>query len=229
MYKKAPINTPYRRAILKAIESLHDFQSRSSIDAIRRHVQATLADAAVAADAAALVDGTAATQQQLQDDRNMYKWNDTLFLKTLKSVAQNGEVDLCSNILAELSPQYKRRRADSLLRWQQQQQEFPSPPLLAAPTDNNNNTRLPMDPPHLHPSLHYTAEFKEPPKRPREHEKWKIIPKREYDRTMCVVCLFGYCLCLYDFHSDSWQLRLRFYVTSGCVFLTVPFCSKFFW
>jgi len=82
-------NTIYRRAILQAIESLKDFQSRSSIDAVRRHTQDILED---------------------------HTWNDALFLVTFKSIVKSGDIDLYPHVSAELSPGYKRNRTDSLLR-----------------------------------------------------------------------------------------------------------------
>lgn len=133
-------NTLYRKAILKAIESLNDFQSRSSIDAVRRH-----------------------TQDILEDQ----SWNETLFLLTLKSIVKSGEIDLFPHVSAELSPDYKRKRADSLLRRvEERMKHSPLIPVKPAPLIITN------DPP------------KDAPKgRRKEHEKWKIIPKSEYDRS----------------------------------------------
>jgi hypothetical protein len=82
----------YNKAIMQALEETRDFQSRSNLDSIRRHTLAILDD----------------------QDVEKFKWNDIIFLRTLKSIVQDGDIDLCSNILAELSPSYKRKRADSL-------------------------------------------------------------------------------------------------------------------
>ena len=156
LYSPAP-NTIYRRAILQALEysSLQNFNSRSNIDAIRRHTKEIIAD---------------------HDDPEA--WNDTLFLQTLKSVVNQGDVELLANIQAELSPTYKRKRAHS---WQkkleaQQQEAPPQLPIMMGPP-----ATLPVAEPH-----HVVIAFKdpkEPPHRPREHEKWKILPKRIHDRT----------------------------------------------
>ena len=163
-------NTIYRRAILHAFEysSLHNFNSRSNIDAIRRHTKEIVAD---------------------HDD--LSEWNDILFLQTLKSVVNQGDVELMANIQAELSPTYKRKRANSLQKKLEQCQSItsssstaqapPELPIMAHPTTSNNTFNLPVAEPH-----HVIFAFKDPkvpPHRPREHEKWKIIPKHIYDRT----------------------------------------------
>jgi len=144
---------------LQAIERLHDVRSRSNIDAIRRHTKAILEE----------IETTTTTAQQHPHEY----WNDTLFLQTLKSVVSRGEVDLCSNIQAELSPTYKRHRADSLLQKIEQETRTSIPP--------PQPVLLPDVQPH-HVIIAYT-DPKVPPHRPREHEKWKIIPKKVYDRT----------------------------------------------
>lgn len=80
----------YRRAILGALESLHDFQSRSNIDAIRR-----------------------ATQTIIMEEDHC-PWSDTFFMKTFKSLVSTSEIEICANINASLSPDYKRKRALSI-------------------------------------------------------------------------------------------------------------------
>lgn len=152
LYSPAP-NTIYRRAILQALEysSIQNFNSRSNINAIRRH-----------------------TKEIIADHEDTDAWNDTMFLQTLKSVVNQGDVDLLANIQAELSPTYKRKRANSLQKKLENMAHAPPLPIAMAPT-------LPVAEPH-----HVIIAFKnpkEPPHRPREHEKWKIIPKRIYDRT----------------------------------------------
>lgn len=131
----------YRRAILQALEETRDFQSRSNLDSIRRHTIAIL-------------------ESQKHDS---FKWNDVIFLRTIKSVVNHGDIELCSNILAELSPSYKRKRADSLSHRMSIVLEPDAPP----PHPTMGNPRL---------------SVKEPPHRPREHDKWKIIPKEIYDK-----------------------------------------------
>lgn len=141
---------------MQALEAFRDFQSRSNLDAVRRHTQAILED---------------------QGD-NDFKWNDTIFLKTIKSIAENGDIDLCANIQVELSPTYKRTRADSLSQRMAVAIEASAPP-FPVPQQQAHSPDLP------HP--HAVSPFlpsKEPPIRPREHEKWKIIPKKVYDKTM---------------------------------------------
>jgi hypothetical protein len=125
---------------LQALEAFRDFQSRSNLDAVRRHTRAILED-------------------QEGDD---FRWNDTIFLKTVKSVVEKGDVHLCANIQAELSPTYKRKRADSL----------------------SQRMSVAIELPPMAPATSPRLTAKEPPKRPGEHEKWKIIPKKVYDKTM---------------------------------------------
>lgn len=161
-------NTIYRRAILQALESLHDFHSRSNIDAIRRHTQAIITDyylnenASLSSSSSTNNDTGNQHQQQQQQPP---AWNDKLFLKTLKDIANVGEVEICAQIQAELSPRFKRRRANSLSKLQ-------SPPLP------------PLQPVEPHRIIISSSPPKEPPHRPKEHEKWKITPKRVYDKTM---------------------------------------------
>lgn len=142
-------NTVYRRAILKAIESLNDFQSRSSIDLVRRHTQDILED---------------------------HSWNDKLFLLTFKSIIRHGDVDLYPHVSAELSPTYKRKRAESLLRRvDEAMEDAPAPPSVPMPIE---------PPPPIVGHRHASAQPKLAPKRKPEHDKWKIIPKKIYDKTM---------------------------------------------
>jgi hypothetical protein len=97
----------YRRAIIHAIEELHDFGLRSNIDSIKRHVQSTLP-----------VVGTEQT------------WNDALFLLTMKSLTNDGSVEPLASVNYGLSPEFKRKRARAAmeameiqLTEQQQQQQ----------------------------------------------------------------------------------------------------------
>lgn len=136
------VNVPYRRAILHAIEELHDYQTRSNIDAIRRH-----------------------TQDKLESESDRHKWNEVLFLKTLKGIIRDGEVEQCTNVSAALSPEYKKKRAEDLHKRLEEQKE--SAMKLLAPLFKKRIETL-----------------KEAPKRKSEHEKWKIIPKKVYDKTM---------------------------------------------
>lgn len=146
-------NTVYRRAILQALDysSVQNFNSRANIDWIRHH-----------------------TKEILAEHEKPDVWNDAMFLQTLKSVVNSGEVELCANIQAELSPTYKRKRADSLQKKLEQH-------CLNAAKAPDTAPNLPEV--HPHHVIFAFKDPKEPPHRPREHEKWKIIPKRVFDRT----------------------------------------------
>lgn len=136
----AGANATYRRAILKALESLHDYQLRSNVDAIRRH-----------------------TQDLLENT----EWNDALFLQTLKSIVRRGEVDLFAKSTVEFSPEFKKKRADSLVaRLEEHLAHLP-----------------PLDPP---PHRKVSGDLKPAPVRKPEHDKWKIMPKKEYDHSTIV-------------------------------------------
>jgi hypothetical protein len=139
---------------LQALEASRDFHSRSNLDAIRRHTCALLED---------------------QDDDN-FKWNDITFLRTIKSVAQDGDIDLCTNILAELSPSYKRKRADSLSQRMSivLEPEVPPPDCVGDVSKQDH---------HYKPGCPKIVA-KEPPHRPSEHDKWKFIPKKIYDKAV---------------------------------------------
>jgi len=134
-------NIHYRRAILKAIEELHDFQSRSNIDLIRRR-----------------------TYDLLMEDN--HAWNDALFMKTLKTIVRDGDIQQNANIFAELSPEYKKKRANSLVRH----------------IDEHINS-APKIPEHTEAEHVHSEVPKEAPKRKPEHEKWKILPKKIYDKS----------------------------------------------
>mmetsp|Transcript_19793 Transcript_19793/g.30561 ORF Transcript_19793/g.30561 Transcript_19793/m.30561 type:complete len:168 (-) Transcript_19793:336-839(-) len=84
-------NTIYRSAILKALEKLHDFHTRSSIDAIRKLVQSLLPDD--------------------------LEWNNTLFLRTLKDTIANGDLEAANTgtpIFCKLSQELKKKRAEDI-------------------------------------------------------------------------------------------------------------------
>ena len=77
----------YRKAILDAIDSLHDYHSRSSVDAIRKHVKETLPTDL---------------------------WNNTLFTKNLMGMVEDGELELHESY-CELSSEYKKKRIEQIL------------------------------------------------------------------------------------------------------------------
>ena len=80
-------NLLYRNAIISAIEQLHDFNLRSNIESIRRHVQSTLGPEHV--------------------------WNNPLFLQTVKTLASEGKIETCTTVNYGLSPEFKRKRTES--------------------------------------------------------------------------------------------------------------------
>lgn len=134
---------------MHALEESRDFQSRSNLDSIRRHTMA------------------------LVDEQHIV-WNDVIFLRTMKSIVQDGDVDLCSNILAELSPSYKRKRANSLSQRMSVEAETPesiyNQPIDASMIDQPKPTDV--------------QTRKVAPHRPAEHDKWKIIPKKVSDKAV---------------------------------------------
>ena len=83
-------------------------------------------------------------------------------------MVKDGDIDLYPHVSAELSPEYKRKRADSLLkRVDESMKDAPPLPVAVKPE-----------------ALIITGKpQKEAPKRRPEHEKWKIIPKTEYDKS----------------------------------------------
>jgi len=115
-------NATYRRAILKALESLHDYQSRSNIDAIRRITQ---------------------------DFLEAQTWNDALFLQTLKSIVRKGEIDLFTKSTAEFSHEFKRKRTESLLLKLDEKLQASSPAM--ATSQEEAPPPSPKSPPHRRP------------------------------------------------------------------------------
>jgi hypothetical protein len=108
----------------------------------------------------------------LLEDENVV-WNDIIFLRTIKSIAEDGDIDISSNILAELSPSYKRKRANSLSQRMSIEVEA-SPPLHNHPPTDSSTISKASSPKGL--------IRKKAPHRPSEHEKWKIIPKKISDK-----------------------------------------------
>jgi hypothetical protein len=77
----------YRKAILDAIDQLHDYHSRSSVDAIRKHVK---------------------------DNLPPDLWNNNLFTKNLLGMVEDGELELHESY-CELSDEYKKQRIEQIL------------------------------------------------------------------------------------------------------------------
>lgn len=77
----------YRKAILDAIDQLHDYHSRSSVDAIRKHCKETMPPDL---------------------------WNNTLFTKNLMGMVEDGELELHESY-CELSTEYKKQRIEQIL------------------------------------------------------------------------------------------------------------------
>lgn len=109
-------------------------------------------------------------RRHTQDILEGTTWNDALFLLTFKSIVKQGDIELFPHVSAELSPTYKRKRADSLLKRVDQSME--DAPLKPVPA--------PIKPEH---HIITGTPPKEPPVRRKEHEKWKIILKTEYDKS----------------------------------------------
>lgn len=152
-----PSNTTYRRAILKAIEDLHDCHLRSHLDAIRRHVYSAL-----------------------EDD---HTWNEVVFMKTLKSIVNDGEVEQITAVNCALSPEYKRRRANSLTAYiEHRKGDTEIPFVTALPTETLSN------PQQLHEHQQHPGceSPKAAPKRKAEHDKYRIMPKPVFDKTVIV-------------------------------------------
>ncbi|GKY95126.1 hypothetical protein MPSEU_000476500 [Mayamaea pseudoterrestris] len=94
-------------------------------------------------------------------------WNDTLFLRTLKAIVRYGEVDLFANTTIELSAEYKRNRADSFMKRLNETLDD-AEGAISVPS-------APQPPRALKDS---------PPARRPEHDKFRIIPKKIYDKTI---------------------------------------------
>lgn len=166
------VSAIYRKAILLALESLHDHQSRSNVDAVRRHTKSLL-------------------------DENDYQWNEMLFMKTYKSIANSGEIEINANIMVELSPEFKRKRSNSIIqRLEQEQNAMKQVMINSPPLDSNffhhSAPELLNQQNHVMASTmdqDQNSEGRIPkskqdiPHRRSEHEKWKIMPKKIYDKT----------------------------------------------
>jgi hypothetical protein len=153
--------------------------------------------------------------KDILEDEEQQPWNEALFLQTLKSISRNGEITQTSHVLAELSPSYKKKRANSLsqqLLLEERlrnggQQVLGNPPLLTAPLStsalassyppymHNMTAATHRSSPHDHSHVshhnhiihtHDGSPPKEAPHRKPEHEKWKITPKKIYDKTTSV-------------------------------------------
>ncbi|KAG7350629.1 hypothetical protein IV203_009989 [Nitzschia inconspicua] len=141
----AHTSTLYKRAIVHAIHELHDSNLRSNIDSIRRHVQSTL------------------ETDQGTKSRYHTPWNETIFLKTLKSLVQDGDVEQCTSLNCGLSPEFKRRVSEKA-----QAIKLPQCPSLTG-----------MSYPIF--EHHYEPQEKNLPAKKLEHYKLKICPKKWYD------------------------------------------------
>ena len=144
-------NATYRKAILKAIEDLHDCHLRSNVDSIRRHAYAAL-----------------------EGDN---KWNEVIFMTTLKAIVNDGEVEQSAGVNCALSPEYKRRRANSLTAYIETKKE--SQPIPFIP-ESSSFTPVAQQ---QQPGCEF-AKVKSSPKRKAEHDKYKIMPKSLCDQTL---------------------------------------------
>lgn len=111
---------------------------RSKVNDIRSHVQSSL--------------------------RQDHIWNDTIFLKTLKGMVSDGEIEQCAVGNYALSSEFKEKRIKSMERFLERHS-----PVWSTPPD--------------HPSHLATEEIqgKPSPVRKQVHAKQKIIPKKIYD------------------------------------------------
>ena len=102
-------------------------------------------------------------------------WNETIFLKTLKGLIQDGDVEQCTSLNCGLSPEFKRKVTSKA-------QQIPPPPLpslcgLTYPYFTHQQQQQQQQNQH-----HSIFDVKDglPVKKP-EHYKLKIVPKKIYD------------------------------------------------
>lgn len=138
----------YQRAVVHAISELHDSNLRSNIDSIRRHVQSTLEE----------------MNTRRTTTTTTIRWNETIFLKALKSLIQEGVVEQCTNLNCGLSPVFKKNVSSKA----QAAAIVPQPQSLTGMT-------YPIFEHHNEP------EYKVLPVKKSEHYKLKICPKKLYD------------------------------------------------
>jgi hypothetical protein len=135
------VNIVYKRAIIRAIDELQDFNLRSNIDAIRRHVESSLGPE--------------------------HGWNDTIFLKTLKGLTNNGDIEQCATVNCGLTHDFKERRTKcvkSLL--EKRSQLLALPPYISNPSFQKKYS---------------VFHEKTIPVRNEENAELKIISKKIYD------------------------------------------------
>jgi hypothetical protein len=144
-------NILYRRAILHAIGELQDYNHRSNVDSIRRHVQSTL------------------EVDRKKNHRPQVPWNETIFVKTLKSLIQDGNIEPCTSLNCGLSPQFKRKVTTKA----QQLTNLPQLPSLCGMTYPYFT--------HEQEGIHNVVDVKDLPVKKPEHYKLKIVPKKIYD------------------------------------------------
>ena len=77
----------YRTCIVKAIEDLKDYQTGSSLSAIKKHAQASIPDDKV--------------------------WRDAVFLRTIKAMVEKGDLIKIEDHY-KLSPKFKRKRGEDI-------------------------------------------------------------------------------------------------------------------
>lgn len=91
---------------------------------------------------------------------------------------------MCSNISAELSPDYKRK----LVRKVEEEQQLMMPTVELPQNFDQMNPNSPTINLHHHSKqVDSPGQIKDVPRRRSEHEKWKIMPKKIYDKTTYVV------------------------------------------
>jgi hypothetical protein len=151
----------YKRAIVCAISDLQDYNLRSNVDSIRRRVQASLENK------------EDADHHHQHQHQHTTPWNETIFLKSLKSLVHDGDVEQCTSLNCGLSPEFKKKVNSNALSLAQRRQQQ-----ATSSGTTNNGLSCPMSAGHTHVNI---LEEKEIPVRKTEHFKLKIVPKKIYD------------------------------------------------
>mmetsp|Transcript_28449 Transcript_28449/g.69019 ORF Transcript_28449/g.69019 Transcript_28449/m.69019 type:complete len:128 (-) Transcript_28449:97-480(-) len=100
-------------------------------------------------------------QSSLRPDHN---WNDTIFIKTLKSLVSDGDIEECAVGNYALSSKFKGKRTKSMERFLERHSA-----VWCVPPEYSSHMAT------------KTIQGKSSPVRKQEHAKQKIIPKKIYD------------------------------------------------
>lgn len=171
----------YKRAIVGAISDLQDHNLRSNVDSVRRRVQASLDKV----DTGKGGRTDANNNYQQHHPQHSTPWNETIFLKSLKSLVQDGDVEQCTSLNCGLSPEFKRKVKTKALflavQHQQQQQQLQQQQGVSPGTTNYEPSIPILTGGQVHRSHHVGLDEKDAPVRKTEHFKLKIVPKKIYD------------------------------------------------